>query len=173
MPSLKHESGEAVPNYFGGVFVSVESAQTMQSRVNKAIDRAVGSMSMFTRGKARGKLRGLTHPCANFVFDVQAAETSVQCEDRQPSAAPVDGRAIELVSASGDRYALSHAFEDGSRMVQTYATEHGQRQDVYEFIDDGQRLMVHTSIQSKWLTGQVRYTLYFERDVAMLQSAER
>lgn len=156
-----------VPGYFGGAFVSVEPPQTMERRIHRAIESVVGRMSIFTKGKARSNLRRLTKPCMSFGFDVNGENSVIRCEDRDENAAPLNGKRVRLRSKDGEDYQLAHVFDgDKTRVVQTFYSKHGSREDTYEFIDDGKRLVVHTRVSSKWLSRDVRYALYFERDAS-------
>ncbi len=163
--SLTKGKSKAMPDYFDGTFVSVEPAKTMNHRIHRAIESVVGRMSIFTKGKARSSLRDLTKPCMNFSFGLEGDSSVIQCEDRDENLAPANGKKIRLTSRDGHDYQLSHVFdEESGKLTQTFYNKNGNRQDVYEFIDGGERLVVHTRITSKWLSRDVRYALYFERE---------
>ena len=137
--SVSKGKSKDMADYLSGTFVSVEPAKTMNNRIHKAIESVVGRMSIFTKGKARSNLRNLTKPCMNFTFELENKKAIVQCEERDENAAPADGKKIKFYNKNGNR------------------------EDIYEFIDGGERMVVHTRISSKWLNRDVRYALYFER----------
>ncbi len=162
--SVSKGKSKDMADYLSGTFVSVEPAKTMNNRIHKAIESVVGRMSIFTKGKARSNLRNLTKPCMNFTFELENKKAIVQCEERDENAAPADGKKIKLTSRDGHEYQLSHVFDqEGAKLTQTFYNKNGNREDIYEFIDGGERMVVHTRISSKWLNRDVRYALYFER----------
>lgn len=165
--SLSKGKSKDLPDYFSGSFVSVEPAKTMNSRIHRSIENVVGGMSIFTRGKARSNLRNLTKPCMSFTFEIEDDNLVIQCEERDENTAPMNGEKIKLTTRDGHKYQLSHVFDDeNGKLTQTFYNKNGNRYDVYEFIDGGERLVVHTRITSKWLNRDVRYALYFEREAA-------
>ena len=165
--ALTKGKSKDLSDYFSGTFVSVEPAKTMNNRIHRAIESVVGRMSIFTKGKARSNLRNLTKPCMNFSFELDNKDSVIKCEDRDENTAPVSGKKIRLTSKDGHDYQLSHVFDDdNAKVTQTFFNKNGNREDVYEFIDGGERLVVHTRITSKWLSRDVRYALYFERDAS-------
>ncbi len=168
--SVTKSKSKDVPGYFSGAFVSVEPPKTMENRIHRAIENVVARMSIFTKGKARSSLRSLTKPCMSFDFEVDGDNSVITCETRDKNVAPLDGKRVRLRTKDGEDYQLSHVFEEGdSKLTQTFYSKHGNRVDTYEFIDDGKRLIVHTRIVSKWLSRDVRYALYFERDASKNQ----
>jgi hypothetical protein len=146
-----------------GTFVSSEHPREVNRKIERAIHQATSSMNFLIRGKARGHLVDLTRPCKDFTLNFPDGDAVVQCEERRPSRAPVDGQGVQRVSASGEHYELVHEIEREDRLTQYHRSKNGTRRDVYVVSLDGRRLTVHTTIQSQWLSRPVEYQLHFVR----------
>lgn len=146
-----------------GTFMSSEHPREVNRKIERAVHQATASLNFIVRGKARGHLYDLTRPCKDFTFSFPGKNAVIQCEERKPSVAPVDGEGRNLVSAGGEAYELVHVIERDDRITQFHRSKNGVRRDVYVVSLDGRRMTVHTTIQSRWLSNAVEYQLDFVR----------
>jgi hypothetical protein len=132
--------------------------------IRPAIDRSVAHMNFIIRPIARRRLTKANRPAEHLEFDVQPDTLAVTFDAMNPIMTPLNGDSTPWMrGGTHERYEV-HVELGGDTVRQVIKTDDGQRENVFVFLDDGAKVLLHVILTAERLPTPLRYTLVYRRE---------
>ncbi|MCA9718904.1 MAG: hypothetical protein KC468_29820 [Myxococcales bacterium] len=136
--------------------------ERQRSALRDAIDKAVEQLSWVIRGIGRSRLEAVTKIPPAVTFEIGASTIKMTYFGRPTVEAPADGTFVQRTDPQGKPMRVSFTMR-GDTLVQKFEGENGVRTNRVTVSEDGQRMTVRVSLESKRLQDPLKYTLSYRR----------
>ncbi len=127
--------------------------------LEKAIDDAVGSISVLVRKLAREKLQQANPVPEKLTFAADKLSLML-AYDGELFAAPLDGKAVQVKTSAGEALAL-RIEREGGNVDQVFAGEGKSRKN--RLLAKGEKLTIDVTVRAEELPKPMRYRLTYKR----------
>jgi hypothetical protein len=143
-----------------GTWVTEESTEAVQARIDAAVDKAASEFGMF-KSLARSRLARSTQWCKRYTVDLTGDPLTYRCDDRDPLVTPVaelgKSRTLPLEKGPVDNVVT---WADPSLTVR-FGDDSGSRTNVFRF--EGDRLLLTVTVRSPRLSEPLTWTIPYRR----------
>ena len=145
---------------FAGTYRYAGGAREDEAR-KAAIDKAVESMSVFTRSTARNRITATTQIPGFYAFSFEPGKIKVLPEARPEMISGDRGETADYVY-NGKTSKLTQVIA-GDRITQVFVSDDGKRENEFTFSQDGKALMLKVTVTSGRLSTPVVYSLSYKK----------
>jgi hypothetical protein len=140
-----------------GTFFLVPQKSDNFAHIEESI---LSKMNFFVRLFARGKISRIARVNKRVSIALSGNEIRIIADDYVLPPAPTDGTIITYLSREGNVMRLQTRL-DGNKLEQTFLSDKGSRTNICELSQDGDTLVMHVVINSKYLDTPMKYTLVY------------